>query len=387
VLRRRYIAYVVFTMFLMYIASPWYFERDLYFNELFSLAGLIIFASKKFRFKNSGLSVPLFLLLLIATCHAVTSVFRADETYYYFRNMVIFYSMFAFFIGYYWFEYLVRYIGKFGTFLKTYLLVFLVYPVPIIFERFGMATLLPITVKGVSRRMALPVLMLLCLIYSFNYESLTVLILAVFFLFIYLIPSYSVFVFFSSVGLLAFAALFIYLIPYLTMDPDVYSHFDVQGIHGVMHAHPILAVDPNNTWRLVIWKQLLVDLYPSNILGIGFGTPALQYYPVGDYSKLKDLPYVLGAHNSFIYLAARLGLFTLLIFGFIYARVFKEYYRYRHYYYSNLYVLFFFSFFAMTIITLFNPVLESPIYATTYWLFLGVVSKVIDIRKMEMTYE
>jgi hypothetical protein len=373
-------------MFLAYIASPWYFERELYFNELFSLIGLVIFFFKKFKLKKSPLNRLFLFLLVIATFHAITSVFRADQTYYYFRNLVIFYSMFAFFIGYYWFDYLVQYIAKFGRFLKTYLLVFLFYPFPEIFERFGMSTLLPITVNGISRRMFLPVLMLLCIIYSFNYESLTVLILAFFFLFIYLVPGYSTFIFLISVGLIGFAALFIYLTPYLTINPRLYSHFDVKGIHRVMYSHPILSVDPNNTWRLVLWKQLLVDQFPSNILGIGFGTPALRYYPIGDYSKLKDLPYVLGAHNSFIYLAARLGLFTLLIFGLIYARIFKEYYHYRHYYYSNLHVLFFFSFFAMTMITLFNPVLESPIYACAYWIFLGILFKVIDIRRTEMEH-
>jgi hypothetical protein len=294
--------------------------------------------------------------------------------------------MFAFFIGYYWLEYLIRYISKFGTFIKTYILVFLFVPVPALFERFGMSTLLPVTVNGISRKMFLPVLIVLCIIYSFNYESLTVFILAIFFSMIYLVRSYSIFVFIVSLGLVGIIGLFVYLVPHLSMNPKLYSYYDVKGILDIMDSHPILGLDPNNTWRLVLWKQLLIDQFPANIFGLGFGTPALKYFPIADYTKINDLPYVLGAHNSFVYLAARLGLFTFLIFGFIYARIFREYYHHRHYYYANLHILFFFSFFAMTMITLFNPVLESPIYASAYWIFLGLVSKVIDIRTTETTY-
>jgi hypothetical protein len=380
VLRKRYIAYIIFTMIFAYLANPWYLERAWYFNEIFSLVGLLIFFFKKFRIKKSPLNLLFLSFLFIAAAHAITSVFRADEAYYYFRNMVIFYSMFAFFIGYYWFEYLVRYIMKFRWFFTTYMLVLLVYPVTLIFERFSTSTLLPITLTNISKKWYLPAMIGLCFLYSFSYESLTVFILALFFLFIFFIRSYSTFIVLVSLGLGAFAILFAYLVPNLTMNPSLYSFYDVKGIYGVMATHPILGIDPNNTWRLVLWKQLLVDQFPGNIAGIGFGTPALKYYPIVDYSKLKDLPYVIGAHNSFVYLAARLGLLSLLIFGSIYVRVFKEYYHYKHYYYSSSHILFFFSFFAVTIITLFNPVLESPIYATGYWIIFGLISKVIDIR-------
>ena len=43
--------------------------------------------------------------------------------------------------------------------------------------------------------------------------------------------------------------------------------------------------------------------------------------------------------------------------------------------------LFFIVFFAITIISFFNPTLESPIFAGGYWLVLGFVARSIYNRK------
>ncbi|MBC7903779.1 MAG: hypothetical protein H7Y27_10160 [Gemmatimonadaceae bacterium] len=148
-----------------------------------------------------------------------------------------------------------------------------------------------------------------------------------------------------------------------------------------MKSHPILNLDGNNTWRLVLWNQLIVDRFPANIFGIGFGTPALYYYPIADYSKLESLPYVMGAHNSYVYLFSRLGVVYLLLIVPIYAIIFREYFKFKNYYRANNEILIFWSFFAITIISLFNPTLETPIYAGGYWMMMGFVARCISLRR------
>jgi O-antigen ligase len=151
-----------------------------------------------------------------------------------------------------------------------------------------------------------------------------------------------------------------------------------------MHSSRFLSIDPNSTWRLILWKQVLVDHFPLNIIGIGFGTPMFKYFPIEDYSKLSTLPYVLGAHNSYVYLFGRLGLPYVLCMVGAYLYLFKEYFYHKAYYYANKQILLFWSFFAATVIALFNPALESPIYAGAYWLLLGFTARAIYNRNHPM---
>jgi hypothetical protein len=148
-----------------------------------------------------------------------------------------------------------------------------------------------------------------------------------------------------------------------------------------------LSLDVNTTWRLVLWKEVLVDNFPGNILGLGFGTPMMKYFPVEDYNKLDTLPYVIGAHNSYIYLFGRLGIPYLFFLFSVYIKIFKEYFYYKTYYYSNKTILIFFSFFAISIVALFNPTLESPVYASLYWILLGFLAKAIYNRTINSSYK
>ncbi|MBC7851707.1 MAG: hypothetical protein H7Y31_18330, partial [Chitinophagaceae bacterium] len=160
-----------------------------------------------------------------------------------------------------------------------------------------------------------------------------------------------------------------------------YSVYNQRGIYDVINSHPLLGIDGNSTWRLVLWKQVLVDKFPQNLVGIGFGTPMMKYFPVEDFKKTESLPYVLGAHNSFIYLFGRLGLIYLIITAYMYAHILKEYFYFKTYYYHTRHILLFWAFFAVSIIALFNPALESPIYASGYWLILGFTARAIAERK------
>ncbi len=380
-IKKRYIAYLLFLISLCYIISPWFFEKKVLFNEFLAFSGFILLACKKFKIGNDNITRWILLLLIWSFLHTIVSLFRMDHFYYYLRNLVIVYSIFSFFIGYYCYGYLKDFIGKIYTLLKMYTITFLFFPLSsFLYERFGMSTLFPALFKKSSNRLIIPLLILLNIIYAVMYNSATAIILSGFYFLLLFAPGYRFFKQLTIVVFILFALFFIRIQPNLNIIANNYTPYSDAAIHEVMDSHSLLSIDGNSTWRLVLWKQVIIDHFPANIVGLGFGTPVMKYYPVEDYSKVASLPYVLGAHNSFIYLFGRLGIFYLFFLLVIYRKIFKEYFYHKSYYYSNKSILIFLSFFAITTISLFNPTLESPIFASAYWLILGFLSKAIYKR-------
>jgi hypothetical protein len=381
-IRKQTIVYLVFTAFLLYIISPWFFAKKLLFNEFLSLTGLMILGYKRFRTGSDPITQSMIVLILWGIIHAIVSLFRMDTFYYYLRNLVIVYSMVAFFVGYYCMPYLGGYVNRIRRFLKWYIGIFIFIRLPrYLFERFGMATLFPALFRNARNKWLPLTLIVLNLIYAVTYDSFTAFALAAFFMFLFLSPGYRFFMQVLTIGFVLFAIVFAYLQPNLSLISHHYSYYSQRAIYEVIRSHPLLSIDGNSTWRLVLWKQIIVDHFPVNIFGMGFGTPILKYFPVEDFSKISTLPYVLGAHNSFVYLFGRLGIIYVILIANIYLNVFQEYFYYKAYYFANNNLLIFLSFFALTFIALFNPALESPIYASGYWLVLGFTARSIAERK------
>jgi hypothetical protein len=381
------IASLLFLVALCYLVSPWFFEKNLFFNELLSFAGIYLLVFKRFRIGRDPISISVILLLLWCGVHAIVSLFRMDSLYYYLRNSVIIYSIFAFFVGYYCWPYLGTFIHKIRTLLRLYIGIFLFIPLSrLFFERFGMATLFPALFKKAGR-WTLFLLVVINIIYGINYDSATAFLIAAFLFFLLLSPGYRFFKQTMILAFFVFILFFIYINPNLNIINNNYNYYSDAAIHEVMDSHPLLGLDGNSTWRLVLWEQVIVDHFPHNLAGIGLGTPMMRYFPVEDYTKLDTLPYVLGAHNSFIYLFGRLGIVYLILIGLVYVTVFKEYFYFKKYYYANSQVFLFWSFFAITMIALFNPALESPIYAAGYWLVLGLVARSVHQRRISFTHQ
>lgn len=383
--RKRTLAFIIFSIALCYIANPWFFEKKLLFNELLSFTGIFIYFLKGTRSGNDTISIGITWLILLCAFHAITSLFRMDSIYYYLRNMVIMYSIFSFFIGYYLYKHLPGYLARITPFLQAYIIIFLFIPVPAIYERFGVSVLFPTVFKKRATAGTLIFLIFMNIIYGINYDSSTAIIIAGFLFFIACCQGYRLFKYIMLLGAVAFAALFLYLLPNLSLI-EGYTPQKYYYIYKVINSHPLLSLDPNSTWRLVFWKQLLIDRFPENLFGLGFGTPAMKYFPVEDMEKIEMLPYVFGAHNSFVYLFARLGILFPLIIFFVYRNIFREYFYHKAYYYGNNSILLFWSFFAITIVALFNPTLESPVFSSAYWLILGLLARTIHIRVYKPTH-
>ena len=381
-MRKATIAYLVFTVTLLYIITPWFFEKKLLFNELLAATGFLLLAYKRFRVGNDPVTLGMILLLSWCAMHALVSLVRMDSVYFYLRNMVIMYSMFAFFIGFFLLKYLGSFVNKIRLLLRAFIGLFLLIPLPrTFFERFGVAMLFPALFRNAANKWIGLLLIVLNVIYGISYDSFTSMLVAGFFILLFISPGYRFFMQTSFLLLVGFAIVFIYLHPNLNMISDNWAFRTDKPIHRVMDSHPLLDIDGNSTWRLVLWNQLLVDDFPRNLFGLGFGTPVLKYYPVEDYNKLHTLPYVLGGHNSYVYLFARLGIVYLVLTLYIYVTVFKEYFYHKDWYRSNNLILVFWSFFTVTMIALFNPVLESPIYASAYWMLLGFTARAIYNRR------
>ncbi len=383
-IRKQTIVYLIFLAATGYIITPWFFERMLLFNELLAACGLMALSYKRFRVGNDTVSLCMIGLLTWGMVHIASSVFRMDRFYYYLRNTVIIYSMLSFFIGYYFLDYLPGYIGHIRAFLRSYIGIFLFIPLPrYLFERFGMAMLFPGLFKKAASAWVPLLLLCINIIYGFTYSSLTAIMLAAFYLLLFTARGFRFFAGVMTGLLIGFTIVFIYLQPNLSLIANRFDINTYNGIYDVMKSNPLLSLDGNSTWRLVLWKQVLVDHFPGNLFGIGLGTPMMKYYPIEDFSKLASLPYVLGAHNSFIYLFGRLGIIYVVLTMVMYTDIFKEYFRHKLYYYANNGILLFWSFFAITVIALFNPALESPIYASAYWMLLGFTARLIYNRKKE----
>ena len=381
-IRKTSIAYLIFVILLCYIVSSRFFEKNFFLNEFLSLMGVFVLIYKKFRTGNDFISRLVLFLLSWSFIHVIVSVFRMDSLYYYFRNLVIVYSIFSFYLGYCLYPYLHIFISRVYRTLKYYVSILLVVPIStFLFERFVMSTLFPVVLKKLQVIWILPALIIMNIIYAVSYDSATAIALAGFYSFLFIMPNYRFFQQLIFAGIILFIVFFILIQPNLNLiSVNNFSPYNSNAIYQVINSNPLLSLDGNTTWRLVLWKQVLVDNFPQNIFGLGFGTPLMKYYPVEDYSKLSSLPYVMGAHNSYIYLFGRLGILYFIFLVLMFTKIFKEYFYYKEYYYSNKIILLFFSFFAITIVALFNPTLESPIYASLYWILLGFLARAIYNR-------
>lgn len=383
----KYIYHFLWLLLFLFGLNNHVFERQFYFNEILSLAGFVIFlyfliANKK---KNESIfpksQIFKYVLFFIGLCvvHLIVSIPQKTSWYFYFRNSVIFYSSFAFFFGFYGFKYLTEFLKGIRIPLGLYLLYALIFPSIYLLERFMGAAFFPLLFKKYNKYSLLGIVILTGLL-IYSYESLTAVAVSLIVLFLVVNNSYKLLKVGTFTTLIFAVIVFAYLKPHLekyTTPP--YLLFG--NIEKVSEDSKLLQIDENTTWRAVFWYRVTVERFPENLLGIGFGTPMLAYrkgydtVPVANDDE-HDI-HVSGAHNTYLTLTLRLGVLFLLIICLIFRKVFKFFYAKKKYLMEENEFLYFYSFFTVAAIGLFNLILETPTGASMFWGFLGVIAAII----------
>lgn len=395
-MKLKFIHIIIFLMVLLYGLNYAIFEKKLFFNEILSLTGFVIFLKYSLK-KNLILQIPrldIFYLLVFfwSLCgfYIFFSLFFKTNWYFYFRHFVIFYSTFTFFIAFFWKDQFLQFMQKIRkTFTLIILLLIPTYPPTYegrLLDRYSGSVFFPFFFKKI-RFSAYLILLMLNFAYAYFFQSFTGTLMAILIFFIMIIPNYSVFRLLFITAFISFISLFIYLSPNLAKYSEGAKGSNLFGNQErVYQSSKILSADLNSSWRMVYWYRIVVVNFPQNLLGIGFGTPYLPYQEgkntaESNYDDEHDA-HLTGTHNSYITIFARLGILAIVFFFALYTIILKEFYRFKQYYIANNHILFFIGFFAISIIALFNPTLETPTYAGTYWFFLGLVAKSIHERRV-----
>jgi len=385
--RYDYITVIAFLAVLWYALDPNIFERKLFLNEVFSFIGFFIFL-KYFRLKQlDSISKLIFLLITYLLLFSLYSfIFLKTDTYMFFRHSVLVYSIFSFFIGYHILSRHFEELSRIGE--KISILLFFNLLLGFMFFRASAVITIPfIFLNRFYSQNVLHYGIIASLIFaSFYYEGATQLACLLGFIYLFIIPNFRVFILSSFV----ITALLIYA--WIDIMSLMNSQVMYQDLHTVFH-NTAYDKDGNLLTRLLLWYQLIVEHFPNNLFGIGFGTQiydinkiptvAIRPWELKDYNRLIYDTYLLGGHNSFIYLFARAGIIPFFMLMSIYYFVFKNFYELREQLIQNKRVVFFYAFFMISISATLNVVLESPIHASLYWILLGTVAHSIIYTQKE----
>lgn len=322
--------------------------------------------------------------IVLGCLYAVISLPIKTNWYFYFRNLSIIYSAFAFFIGFYLYEQQFEFYQRAKKWIYGYALTAFALRWPVLIDRNAYTYWLTLVQRS-WRPYGVIILLAVMIIYLFAYTSMSVLMVMVAIItFRFLTPTYTHFKLFCSITLVVFGSLFVASIPYLKLYDDGTTLFgDVVYVYS---QHPWFNIDHNTSWRFIFWYRTLVESFPQNLLGVGVGTPILPYLPGAATSDLlfpdEHIAHVIGTHNTFITIFVRFGIFALFIFIIIYRNVMRDFFSHRNYYYSNRNDLsIFLSFVALTAVGMFNLLIETPTLAALFWISLGLVAGAINNRK------
>ena len=317
--------------------------------------------------------------LTLCSIHLLVSVFTKTNWYYYFRNSVIFYSAFAFFIGYGGYVYFKPFLKRYKLALQLYLVIGLALPSIQLIDRFSTSLIFPFLFKRL-KTVSFVGIIVFNLLLAFQYNSMTVTIVLILLIGIVLMPNFKSFKLTSFILLFAFITGMVYYTPnFKKYTAEPYIVFG--NTEAVAEGSKLLLLDANSTWRAVFWYRVCVEKFPENLTGIGFGTPLLGYKEntnsfctnPNDYLDEHDV-HVTGAHNTYLTLGVRLGLIFIFLIVAIFKEVFSSFYKRKSLKNGAFEDLIYLSFFSISIVGLFNLMLETPTLAAIFWVLLGLIT-------------
>ncbi len=375
----------------LYGVNYFVFERIFFFNELLSLIGFVYFIQHsftrdyKFRSPQSIIYKSVLLFILLCGFYALLSLWLKTNWYYYFRNLSIIYSVFGFFIGYRLYFDQFDFFNKLKGTIYGYALIAFSFGSPSFIDRNAYSFWFALLQKN-WKIVAVFGFIVLHILYFISYTSLTIIVIMMSVLAMrFVIKTYAQFKLMVLVAFIAFSIIFVLAVPYL----KTYGHGGYFLFGNVVHVysqHSWFWIDHNSSWRLLFWYRTVIETFPQNLLGIGIGTPLLPYMQNMNTTQLpfndEQIAHVIGTHNTFITVMVRFGIFSILLLAIIYRSIFSEFFRYKQYYLKNKNdVGLFLSFLVLTIVGLFNLLLETPTLSVLYWVSLGFVAKAINNRK------
>jgi len=377
----RIITLFLFLLLTIFFFNSDYFERNFFFNEVISFIGAMFFLLKIARLKKIKIekrSYTLYIFIFVAVCcfHLIYSLNKMTSFYYYARNSVILYSVFSFYLGYYFFD---RYHAIAVGFRKELLSVVSMSVIffKMILARYSGAVLLPLF-TGVKSLSNVILLFALILIHSVKEDALSVAVIIPLFILVFLSRNFKEFSRYFLIGISFIIIFFLYFYDnFMLYKTGYYNYFG--NVHAIYDSHPALSIDINVTWRILLWFRYIVERFPENIIGIGFGTPMLDYIAErrSHWTGNDEIhAHVSGAHNSYLTLLLRLGVIGFYAIVMISRKVFKDYFQARKLDKVKQYIPYYFVWIGMFSLIVFNLGLESPLRAGLFWVATGFVAKI-----------
>jgi len=368
-------------MLVCFFLNSDYFERNYFFNEIFSFIGLVLFLCKslflkkvKIDFKSYDFFVFMFLLLCLG--YLIFSIPYKTNWYFYARNSVIFYSVFAFYFGVAFFDSFEEIINRIRVFFKLFISYSVIFQKTFL-ARYSGPILFPLFFKYFDKKKLL-LLVLLIITHAILHDALSISISAIFLIIFWILPNYKSGVGFLFLCITSLTVFYFYFLDnillYKTGDYNYFGNY-----LAVYNSHPFLSIDNNTSWRLILWFRFLVERFPENFLGIGFGTPMLPYKPFLQTASMDTdevHAHVSGSHNTFVTLFLRLGLIGFILIANICSKVFKDFFKMKEKMPNSIYLKYYFIWFSLFTIGLFNLCIETPLRASLFWISLGFVSRI-----------
>jgi hypothetical protein len=367
-LSKKKVAYFLCSLFLVHWAFN--LERILLVNEIFVFCGFVILLQKfscKIRLYKHDIPLILYIVYTSITLIRIFFMNNVGTSYQIFRTLPFYYSIFAFFLGIWLAKYIVHYNNIFVNYLK-YIVVFFG---PVI----TLVTYVFFSIRNNKTKLIATTILVTTLLFNHFYiqdGNLTLYILSTIALFSIIFNTTQLVLLQTLFRPAVFISLFTGTIVSMTWIYFTYNSMFI-------NFSPSLLGDSNVVWRITFWFNSLENLIHSNLLfGIGLGTPIVSpddarfEYIRNVNPNDSNIFYTISLHNSQLTLLVRFGIIGLLLYVWaLYSIISKAVSKCN----NDKYLWYLLtSFILLNISALFNVVLESPLYASTYWMLLGLIS-------------